>query len=105
MVQAFDSLVQEYDLLKMKTIGDSFMATAGLLQTDEESLHKSVRCGLEMISAARSLRAGWNLRVGIPLGPVIAGVVGQRQDTFTEVLLNSCRNPLENDNTKDLVAA
>ena len=82
MVQAFELLVQDYDLLKMKTIGDSFMATAGLLQTDEESVHKSVRCGLEMIAAARSLPAGWNLRVGIHIGPVIAGVVGQRQYTF-----------------------
>ena len=39
----------------------------------------SVRCGLEMLSAVQQLPVGWNVRVGIHAGPVIAGVVGHRQ--------------------------
>ncbi|MCG8692014.1 MAG: adenylate/guanylate cyclase domain-containing protein, partial [Minwuiales bacterium] len=42
----------------------------------------SVRCGLEMAAAARTLDAGWDVRVGIHCGQVVAGVIGNRQFLF-----------------------
>jgi class 3 adenylate cyclase len=41
-----------------------------------------VVCGLQMITATRKLPIGWNLRVGIHVGPVVAGVLGRRQNLF-----------------------
>jgi class 3 adenylate cyclase len=38
-----------------------------------------VRCGQAMIKAARRLPPYWEVRVGVHVGPVIAGVVGRRK--------------------------
>src|SRR6266550_5301296 len=79
LVEAFERLCLKHDLEKIKTIGDSFMATAGLVtQLDNPALN-CVRCGLEMVVAARELPAQWQVRVGVHVGPVIAGVVGHRK--------------------------
>ncbi len=79
LVEAFEQLCLKHDLEKIKTIGDSFMATAGLVtQLDNPALN-CVRCGLEMVVAARELPAQWQVRVGVHVGPVIAGVVGHRK--------------------------
>jgi adenylate cyclase len=79
LVEAFEELCLRHDLEKIKTIGDAFMATAGLMtQLDNPALH-CVRCGLEMVTSARNLPANWQVRVGIHVGPVIAGVVGDRK--------------------------
>jgi len=38
-----------------------------------------VQCGLKMIAAARRLPPYWEVRVGVHVGPVIAGIVGHRK--------------------------
>jgi adenylate cyclase len=79
LVEAFEQLCLKHDLEKIKTIGDSFMATAGLVtRLDNPALH-CVRCGLDMVAAARKMPASWEVRVGVHVGPVIAGVVGHRK--------------------------
>jgi len=82
LVEAYEDLALQYDLEKIKTIGDSFMAAAGLLKQLENPVLNCVRCGLEMISATRKVPAGWQVRIGIDFGPVVAGVVGRRQYLF-----------------------
>ena len=67
---------------KIKTIGDAFMATAGLLTTVECPVLNCVRCGVEMIATAQRLPQQWNVRVGIHVGPVMAGVLGRSQYLF-----------------------
>ena len=42
-----------YGVQKIKTIGDAFMAAAGLLRPVQNPVLNCVRCGLEMISAAQ----------------------------------------------------
>ena len=67
-------------MYKIKTIGDSFMSTAGLLVPLPNPVLTAVRCGLEMVThGAQRLPAGWDVRVGIHAGPVVAGVVGRKQ--------------------------
>ncbi len=82
LVNAFEDIAARHGLEKIKTIGDAFMATAGLLQYVEEPTLACVRCGFDMVVAAPKLEAGWDVRVGIHAGPVVAGVVGRTQFMF-----------------------
>jgi adenylate cyclase len=79
LVEAYELLAQEYELQKIKTIGDAFMAAGGLLKPLGNPVLNCVRCGIKMISEARQLPDPWQVRVGINFGPVMAGVVGKQQ--------------------------
>ena len=78
----FEQIVAKHGLEKIKTIGDSFMAAAGLLNTVEHPIGAAVRCGLEMSSTMIDAHLGWEVRVGVHAGPVVAGVVGQERYQF-----------------------
>lgn len=79
LVESFETLTARHQLEKIKTIGDSFMAVAGLLVPLANPAWNCVRCALEMITVARMLPPQWEVRVGVHLGPVIAGVVGKKK--------------------------
>ncbi len=79
LVEAFEKISIECGLEKIKTIGDSFMATAGLPTPATNPALNCVRCGLAMITTAQTLPPHWQVRVGVHVGPVIAGVVGRRK--------------------------
>ena len=79
LFEVFEQLVADHGLEKIKTIGDTFMATAGLLQPADNPALNCVRCGLAMIAAAASQPPHWQIRAGVHVGPVIAGVVGRRK--------------------------
>ncbi len=83
LVERWEAIAERHQVEKIKTIGDAFLGAAGLLRRPAEHpvLH-CVRCGLEMIAAARALPVGWDARVGVHLGPVVAGVIGRRQFGF-----------------------
>jgi CheY-like chemotaxis protein len=82
LVEIFEELTVSHGLEKIKTVGDAFMTTAGLLKPVENPVLSCVRCGLEMVAAAPNVPPQWQVRVGVHLGPVIAGVVGRRQYLF-----------------------
>jgi CheY-like chemotaxis protein len=82
LVESWEASALKYGVEKIKTIGDAFMAASGLLKPVENPVLSCVRCGLEMIAAAQALSVGWNLRVGIHVGQVVAGVIGRRQYLF-----------------------
>jgi class 3 adenylate cyclase len=82
LVAEFEAIAERHGLEKIKTIGDAFMATAGLLKYTPEPVQAAARCGLEMAETAPRLSAGWNVRVGIHLGPVVAGIIGRQQYLF-----------------------
>ncbi|WP_407526928.1 adenylate/guanylate cyclase domain-containing protein [Methylobacterium oryzisoli] len=82
LVVAFDDLAAEFNLEKIKTIGDAFMATGGLLVPNSESVLSGIACAFALIEAARAGPAGWELRCGLHVGPVVAGVVGRSKFSF-----------------------
>lgn len=82
LTESFEGIALHHDLEKIKTIGDAFMATAGLLKPVENPVLNCVRCGLEMVSIALRLSGRWQVRVGIHVGPVIAGVMGRSTYLF-----------------------
>ncbi len=81
-VDAAEMVAVRHGLEKIKTIGDEFMATAGLLHPVERPAQAALKCGLDMVTTAAELDAHWGVRVGIHLGPVVAGVIGQRKYQF-----------------------
>jgi hypothetical protein len=82
LVEVFERLAAHHGLEKIKTIGDAFMATAGLSDPVENPSLNCVRCALDMIAAAESQPPYWKLRVGVHVGPVIAGIVGNKKYQF-----------------------
>jgi class 3 adenylate cyclase len=79
LVESWENSALRHGVEKIKTIGDAFMAAAGLLRPVDNPVLACVRCGLEMLEAARKLGVGWDLRVGVHVGRVMAGVIGRRQ--------------------------
>jgi adenylate cyclase len=79
LVEAFEELCVQHNLEKIKTIGDAFLATAGLLVPLGNPALNCVACGLDMVAVTEKLDPGWQVRVGVHAGPVIAGVVGHRK--------------------------
>jgi adenylate cyclase len=88
--QKFDDIIAQYDLEKIKTIGDAYMCAGGLPNGGGAQLH-------DMVSAAKDMQAWlseWNAgrekeglprfdaRIGIHRGPVVAGVVGSKKFAF-----------------------
>ena len=82
LVEIFEAIASRHALEKIKTIGDSFMTTAGLLKPLNNPVLNCVKAGLEMVAVAPTLPPTWQVRVGIHLGTVVAGVIGHRQYLF-----------------------
>jgi class 3 adenylate cyclase len=69
-------------LEKIKSIGDAFLATAGLLHPVADPLHAAVTCALAISKVAGQSRRGWQVRSGVHMGPVMAGIVGRERYQF-----------------------
>ena len=79
----FDALVERHGLEKIKTIGDCYMAAAGVPNPDPDHARKAALLALAMTEVqAASVAAGQpglELRIGINSGPVVAGVIGTKR--------------------------
>ena len=82
LVEAYEDVMAAHQMQKIKTIGDGFMAVAGLLTPVDNPVLHCVRCAVDMVRLADELQLGWQIRVGIHVGPVVAGVLGRRQFQF-----------------------
>jgi adenylate cyclase len=78
---AFDELVDRYEVEKIKTIGDCYMAAAGVPRPRPDHAHALAGLALEMRDTARTSlpESDLRLRIGISSGPVVAGVIGRRR--------------------------
>jgi len=79
---AFDRLVDEFGLEKIKTIGDAYMAAGGLPEARPDHAEAVAGMALRMLQQAADWRAAGlpvRLRIGMETGPVIAGVIGRRK--------------------------
>ena len=79
----FDELAEKHDLEKIKTIGDCYMAAAGVPTPRPDHARALALMALDMLEAIRTADAiahlGLELRVGINSGPVVAGVIGRKR--------------------------
>ncbi|XP_063308097.1 adenylate cyclase type 1 [Pelobates fuscus] len=97
IIADFDELMEkEYyrDIEKIKTIGSTYMGAVGLVPTTGTKAKKSIYChlstladfSLEMFDVLDEINyQSYNdfvLRVGINVGPVVAGVIGARRPQY-----------------------
>jgi guanylate cyclase len=79
----FDVLVERHGLEKIKTIGDCYMAAAGVPNPCPDHARRAALLALEMrdmlSGSAIAATPGLELRIGINSGPVIAGVIGTKR--------------------------
>jgi class 3 adenylate cyclase len=77
---AFDRIAEQYELEKIKTIGDAYMVVGGLPQPRLDHAQAIANMALDMqkITAILGKELGFDLqiRIGIHSGPVVAGVIG-----------------------------
>lgn len=79
----FDQLVEQHNLEKIKTIGDSYMVVGGLPEPVENHASAVAQIALGMQQAISNYTIGnstpLQLRIGINSGPVVAGVIGSKK--------------------------
>ena len=83
---AFDRLVDQYGAEKIKTIGDGYMVAVGIPEPCEDHAAIAARLSLRMLETFDAIRseidAPIQLRIGIHIGPAIAGVIGERKFAY-----------------------
>lgn len=82
----FDQLSVDLGVEKIKTIGDAYMAAAGLLDDRDDHVDVAVRLGVGMLAALDEVNSAtgntWSMRVGVHAGPVMAGIIGTRKYVY-----------------------
>jgi len=86
MFSVFDAACSEFGVEKIKTIGDAFMAAAGLPGAGTTPgpssgsigghVHAALDLALAMLAVVEAAGPPWRVRVGVHNGPVVAGVIG-----------------------------
>lgn len=90
--KGFDKIVEKYNIEKIKTIGDSYMAVGGLPIENTTHASDAVMAALEMqefisqrkqyLLQQNSSTIGFDVRIGINSGPVVAGIVGIKKFAY-----------------------
>ena len=83
----FDWVVGKHGVEKLKTIGDGYLAVSGMPFAAADDALRLLRAAVEIrdfmaerkAEHEREGRPCWDVRVGLHLGPLVAGVVGVRK--------------------------
>lgn len=79
----FDYFVEQYDLEKIKTIGDSYMVVGGLPLPTNDHAEAIAEMALQMQESIKKFKrddgSQFSLRIGIHTGQAIAGVIGTKK--------------------------
>jgi len=79
----FDWLAELHLLEKIKTIGDAYMVVGGLPMPRPDHVEAVAEMALDMQKVVTKLsagdRKGFELRIGISTGPVVAGIIGSKK--------------------------
>src|SRR5216684_1486545 len=82
----FDRLAEDVGVEKIKTIGDNYMAVAGVPTPRPNHARMAAKFALDTIAATGRLRSRlpvpFTIRVGLHSGPVMAGVIGTRRFAY-----------------------
>jgi class 3 adenylate cyclase len=83
---AFDGCAADLNIEKIKTVGDAYVAVAGLPLARADHAPAAARFALCLLEVIRQYNAqhgmALRLRIGIDSGPVVAGVIGKHKFTY-----------------------
>lgn len=84
---AFDRIISQYNIEKIKTIGDAYLAVGGLPNADVLHAENVIKASLEIAAFVRQRKATlgdktFNIRIGIHSGSVVAGIVGVKKFAY-----------------------
>jgi class 3 adenylate cyclase len=87
---AFDGIIEKYNLEKIKTIGDAYMCAGNIPSPDPGHAYKIVKAAIEIqdfverynIRRAENGLEAWEIRIGVHIGPIVAGVVGKKKYAY-----------------------
>lgn len=82
--KGFDNIIAKYNIEKIKTIGDAYLAVSGLPNEAPEHAENIVKAAFEIREFMKQRRREigsrtFEIRVGIHSGPVVAGIVGVKK--------------------------
>ena len=85
--KAFDEIIDKYNIEKIKTIGDSYLAVSGLPVADPLHAENITRAALEINKFVTNRRqqmgdGTFEVRIGIHSGSVVAGIVGVKKFSY-----------------------
>jgi class 3 adenylate cyclase len=79
----FDRLAAEFGLEKIKTIGDAYMVAGGIPLPSDSHLQNLADFALQLQAhfkeSSEALHNGLRIRMGMNVGPAVAGVIGKRK--------------------------
>ena len=86
----FDEIIGRYKLEKIKTIGDSYMVIGGVTEENNQPAIRACLAALEIRnfmlnekSIAEAMNHDfWEIRIGIHMGPLVAGIIGSKKFSF-----------------------
>ena len=85
----FDSIIENYDVYKVETIGDAYMVVSGLpSRNGDRHAGEIASMSLHLNSAIKKFKIRHRpndtlkLRIGIHTGPCVAGVVGLKMPRY-----------------------
>lgn len=82
----FDEIMERHGLEKIRTIGDGYMAAAGVPTPRDDHAQAMVTAALEMLDFTRDLSRTYefpiHLRIGINTGTIMAGVIGRKKFSY-----------------------
>jgi class 3 adenylate cyclase/CHASE3 domain sensor protein len=86
LFEIFDDLAEKYKLEKIKTIGDCYMAVAGVPDRSPTHAQQMADFSLEALSALKSqnkqMSRNLEIRIGMHSGTVAAGIIGRKKFAY-----------------------
>ncbi|TAH30864.1 MAG: hypothetical protein EAZ06_01620 [Cytophagales bacterium] len=87
--EKFDAIMEKYNLDKIKTIGDGYMAAGGFFDAEQQA-NNAIEACLEMLDfmeewkkeKALHQKPIFEVRIGIHTGGVVAGVIGKKKFAY-----------------------
>lgn len=82
----FDEVVKKYPIIKIKTIGDSYMCAGGIPEKNITNPVEVVLAALQMLTFVKKHNiennSAWEIRLAVHTGPVSATVSGKQRVTY-----------------------
>ena len=88
--KAFDKIIENYDIEKIKTVGDAYICVGGLDKSKEHNPQDVIDAAIEIRNfvldritlLTKAKKVFFEVRIGIHTGPIVAGIVGFKKFAY-----------------------